>query len=60
MMACDHTIDVLTVLATENGEFLVLQDGDTLILLYDDEEDMSDCTTAVFVPVDEGCAVCEG
>jgi len=46
---CDHDIDTLIVLATEDDNLLVLQDSETLLLLDESTVRDSDCASEVWI-----------
>ena len=53
MAHCTEDIDIDYVLATEDNNFVVLEDGDTLILLWEEEKERATCTKNVWLTVEE-------
>lgn len=53
MAHCTEDIDIDYVLATEDNNFVVLEDGATLILLYEDEWERATCTKNVWLDEEE-------
>lgn len=53
MAICDHDIDTLVVLATEDRDLVMLEDDETLLLLDESEVRDSECASEVWAEEDE-------
>ena len=53
MPQCTSDIDIDYVLATEDNQFVALEDGESLILLWEDEEERAACTKNVWLTAEE-------